>query len=87
MTEKQGDQVGAYLCNHLFYYARHWIETHRLDLPLGFIHVPPFPEQVEGLAGRQGMDLQTLRKAAEVCMEVMASAPLNAERASAGRHR
>lgn len=51
------DHAGGFVCNHLFYRARHWIETNDLDLPMGFIHLPPLPEQVAGQLGRRGLAL------------------------------
>lgn len=33
--------AGGYVCNHLFYRTRHHIESLGLDLPMGFVHVPP----------------------------------------------
>lgn len=35
------NHAGAYLCNHVFYRARHHLTaTHRADVPCGFVHVP-----------------------------------------------
>ncbi len=34
------NHAGTYVCNHLFYTARHFLETSRRQLPCGFIHVP-----------------------------------------------
>lgn len=34
------DDPGRYLCNQLFYIARHQIETRSLPCPAGFIHLP-----------------------------------------------
>ncbi|MBP2294007.1 pyroglutamyl-peptidase I [Azospirillum rugosum] len=52
------DFAGGFVCNHLFYRARHLIETRGLDLPMGFIHLPPLPEQVAGQSGRVGLRLE-----------------------------
>ncbi|WP_448206461.1 pyroglutamyl-peptidase I family protein [Azospirillum sp. sgz302134] len=51
------DFAGGFVCNHLFYRARHLIETQGLDLPMGFIHLPPLPEQVADQPGRRGLPL------------------------------
>jgi pyroglutamyl-peptidase len=65
--------AGTYLCNHIFYYGRHWLETRGLAVPLGFVHVPPFPEQLpEGQSRQKGMALEVLLKVAEVCVGVAA---------------
>jgi pyroglutamyl-peptidase len=37
--------AGAYVCNALFYDLMHYLETQGLQIPAGFIHVPPLPEQ------------------------------------------
>lgn len=49
------DDPGRYLCNQLFYIARHHIETHSLPCPAGFIHLPldsdyPTARAVDALA-------------------------------------
>lgn len=36
--------AGTFVCNHLFYAVQHYLSQH--DIPSGFIHVPPLPEQV-----------------------------------------
>jgi pyroglutamyl-peptidase len=59
-----GDHAGGFICNHLFYRARHHIETAGLDLPMAFLHVPPLPEQVEEQKGRHGMPLERMIVAA-----------------------
>jgi pyroglutamyl-peptidase len=63
---------GGYLCNHLFFRARHLIETRGLPVPTGFIHVPPLPEQVAGRADRTGMALPELMRAATAIAETTA---------------
>jgi pyroglutamyl-peptidase len=60
------DCAGGYVCNHLFYRARHLIETQALDLPLGFVHMPPLPEQLAGAPGRQGLPLDRQELAARI---------------------
>lgn len=52
-----GDHAGGFLCNHLFYRARHHMETVGPALPMAFLHVPPFPHQLGQQMGRQGMTL------------------------------
>ncbi len=48
------DDAGGYLCNYVFYAARHWLEPRGRRVPCGFVHVPTFdhvdePTQVEAL--------------------------------------
>lgn len=40
------NSAGTFGCNHIFYLLKHYVEEHELDIPAGFIHVPPLPEQV-----------------------------------------
>jgi pyroglutamyl-peptidase len=39
------DDAGGFVCNHLFYHARHLIETRGVPVPMGFVHVPPAPPE------------------------------------------
>jgi pyroglutamyl-peptidase len=46
--------AGGFLCNHVFYVARDWIEERGHDLPCGFLHLPPLEalaleRQLEGV--------------------------------------
>jgi pyroglutamyl-peptidase len=67
--------AGTYMCNHIFYYGRHWFETRGLPVPMGFIHVPPFPQQFPaGEKRQQGMALEMLLRAAVVCVGVVGRA-------------
>ncbi|MCW2245179.1 pyroglutamyl-peptidase [Azospirillum fermentarium] len=58
------DHAGGFVCNHLFYQARHWIETEGLDLPMAFLHTPPLPEQVADEPNRRGLSLDRLEAGA-----------------------
>lgn len=62
------DFAGGFVCNHLFYRARHLVETRGLDLPVGFIHLPPLPEQVAGQPGRVGLRLDRQELAVRTLM-------------------
>ena len=33
--------AGGFLCNHVFYLARHWVEQSGRRIPCGFVHLPP----------------------------------------------
>ena len=76
---KISNHAGAYLCNHLFYHGLHTIHRLKLEIPLGFIHVPPFPGQLENppaslnmeLKDRKGMELDTLHEAAGLCIQLL----------------
>ena len=46
--------AGGFLCNHVFYVARHWVEQSARPIPCGFVHLPPrealaLERQVEGV--------------------------------------
>jgi pyroglutamyl-peptidase len=38
--------AGAFLCNQVTYELLHYLTTHQLDIPTGFVHLPALPEQV-----------------------------------------
>lgn len=62
------NSAGTFGCNHIFYLLMHYVEENGLDIPAGFIHVPPLPEQVlEKRTASMTVDLITegLRIAAE----------------------
>jgi len=65
------DHAGGFVCNHLYYRARHVIETRGLDLPMAFLHVPPLPEQVAGQSGRSGLPLERLEVGVRVLVDVL----------------
>lgn len=44
---KYSNHAGAYLCNHVFYVARHLIDSENLSIPAGFIHIPQMREAVD----------------------------------------
>lgn len=64
------DNAGRYVCNHVFYCARHEIDQLGLDTSCGFVHVP-------GLAGTSeefpGMTIEQLIDAVQCCLKVISS--------------
>src|SRR3954470_3955674 len=60
--------AGGYVCNHLFYGVRHALERRGCPLPMGFVHVPPLPEQVSSEPGRTGLGLDDLERAAHIIL-------------------
>ena len=69
------NHAGTYLCNHVFYYGLHYLQTEGLETRMGFVHVPPLPEQVrEGGGAQVGLGLAGLVDAAGVCVGVVARA-------------
>lgn len=53
-----GDFSGGFLGNHLFYRARHIIESAGLDVPYGFFHLPPLPERAATLRRYGGLSVE-----------------------------
>ncbi|MBZ0302662.1 MAG: hypothetical protein K8J31_23155 [Anaerolineae bacterium] len=61
------NHAGSYVCNHVFYVARHALEQSGSAIPCGFIHVPPIAE-----AGDQpGLPLAVLVEAVDCCLAVL----------------
>lgn len=63
--------AGAYLCNQVFYTLMHFLATHNMDIPAGFIHVPSLPEQAArrtSLTPSMSVELQieAIRKVIEI---------------------
>ena len=55
--------AGGFLCNHVFYVARHWVEQSGRSIPCGFVHLPP----LEALA------LERQVEGVRACVEVLAA--------------
>ncbi len=80
------DDAGGYVCNHLFYAARHLIDSRGLPTRCGFVHVPLCTEQID--ADTQGIDTDRsglaagslprakLVEAVEHCIRVIMAQPL-----------
>jgi pyroglutamyl-peptidase len=66
--------AGGYLCNHVFFRARHQIEALGRPVPCGFVHFPPLPEQVAGRPGRTGMAYEKMLTGARAIVEEVAGA-------------
>ena len=63
------NHAGAYVCNHVFYTARHEIERLGRDIVCGFIHVPLMTEQsTPPPASGTAMPLATMVEAVECCL-------------------
>ena len=64
------NHAGTYLCNHVFYVARHEVERTGNRARCGFIHVPPVRKRSKGTKQR-GIPLSTMVEAVECCLEVL----------------
>ena len=58
------NSAGTYVCNHVFYTARHAVEQLGGDRPCGFVHLPP--------VDAAGLSLRTLAGAIQACLDVIA---------------
>ena len=61
---KISNHAGTYVCNHLFYAARHFLEQRTVTTPCGFIHVPAISEGDD----TPGLPLATMIAAVETCL-------------------
>lgn len=66
-----GDFSGGFLGNHLFYRARHIIESAGLDVPYGFFHMPPLPERAAVLRRFGGLSLDRQELAARTLVGML----------------
>jgi pyroglutamyl-peptidase len=63
---RYSNHAGAYLCNHVFFVARHWLETHQQgQIPCGFIHLPAAGDTPPA------MPLLKMVKAVDQCLELL----------------
>lgn len=58
------NHAGTYVCNHIFYAARHHLPD---ALPCGFVHVPAMGDEPPALP------LSTLIEAVQLCIDVLAN--------------
>lgn len=68
----QSLSAGTFVCNHLMYSVRHWIEEQGLGIKFCFIHIPYLPEQVLHKPGQPSMSAELIRKAIDVAVVKMA---------------
>lgn len=67
------NHAGAYICNHVFYSARHALEAAGSTIPCGFIHLPDLPQadSTANAHGSAGMALETIIDAVDACLLVL----------------
>jgi pyroglutamyl-peptidase len=61
------NHAGAYLCNHVFFCARHHFMRRGEDRPTGFIHLPPTAHSPDDA----GLPLVTMIEAIRLCLIVI----------------
>jgi pyroglutamyl-peptidase len=67
------NDAGAYVCNHVFYVARHELERRSSGAPCGFVHLPLLAEQSGSPQdGSPHLDRAMMVRAVECCLEVLA---------------
>lgn len=64
------NDCGTHLCNQVFYHFLHWKETYKLDMKVGFVHIPALPEQViKYWAESPFMPMEMTRKALSLIID------------------
>jgi pyroglutamyl-peptidase len=64
------NSAGTYGCNQIFYHLMDYLARTGIDIPAGFIHVPPLPEQVVG-KNMPSMTVELIAQALEVVVELI----------------
>ena len=62
------NHAGAFLCNHVFYVARHQVDQMGLTSLCGFIHVPGMSAEV---TGDRGLPLTQIIEGIECCLDIL----------------
>ncbi len=63
--------AGTYVCNDVFYMARHHVQDNGLSTRVGFIHVPCAPEQVADRPGVASMEVETIARGLRAAMSAV----------------
>ena len=64
--------AGTFVCNHVLYAVRHFLEHHFPDTRNGFIHIPWLPEQVLDKPGQPSMGLELSCRGVEAAIRAIA---------------
>ena len=59
------EDAGGFLCNHVFYRAREWVERAGLAIPCGFLHLPPL----------EALPLERQIEAVTACVALLRAGP------------
>lgn len=69
---KISNHAGTYVCNHVFYVARHFCEQLPHQPICGFIHVPPMSEQIPSQNfSMSHLPLETMVRAIQYCISLI----------------
>jgi len=64
--------AGAFLCNQVIYTLLHYLDTHKINIPAGFIHLPSLPSQIaDEQPVKPSMELHTQVKGIEAVIRVV----------------
>jgi pyroglutamyl-peptidase len=63
------NHAGTFVCNHVFYTARHTLQQHGLTTPCGFIHVPAVRDPAD--PNSIGLSFEQMTEAIEVCLSYL----------------
>lgn len=61
--------AGTFVCNQVFYWLCHMLNSEHHSVRGGFIHVPWLPEQAERHPGQSGMELETMVRGVRAAIE------------------
>lgn len=64
--------AGTFVCNHVLYAVRHFLEHHFPGARNGFIHIPWLPEQVLDKPGQPSMGLELSCRGVEAAIRAIA---------------
>ena len=65
------NSAGTFVCNHVFYSIRHYIEENHLSIQNGFIHIPYIKEQVEEKPNVTYMELNKIQEAIKLALQTI----------------
>ncbi len=71
------NHAGTFVCNHVMYVARDEIERLGLAARSGFIHVPPLARPEDSAGKPQGLTLEIMTEAIEICLEAIRQSELS----------
>ena len=63
--------AGTYLCNNVMYEGLHYVHTHQLDIPAGFIHIPASHELAIQHGNIPSWSHDDLKRAISECIAVL----------------
>ena len=63
--------AGTFVCNHLLYHVRHYLEGRHPGARNGFIHIPFLPEQVVDKPGQPSMALELSVRGVEAAIRAI----------------